>query len=182
MNCRDRRHFDSAFWNNAVPGSRLPDVEVQGEPIAGGRRRFSRGAGGPVPVETALRVQYISDDDPTDELNTGLGLNGTDLEIIDAGGALSVDLSSLQDGVGITTNEADFRYVNVSGDRMSGQLELPVNGLIVGSNQFVTRNGRIEMDTQVRVGGGLWVAGGLTALTPPQGDVTMRSFTNGMTP
>jgi len=41
-----------------------------------------------------------ADADPTNELNTGVALNGTSLEVTDAGGILSTDLSSLQDGTG----------------------------------------------------------------------------------
>gem|GEM_PF-400953 len=47
------------------------------------------------------RVLNVDDADaePTNELNTALSLNGTQLELEDPGGTLSVDLSPLQDGV-----------------------------------------------------------------------------------
>ena len=39
----------------------------------------------------------MMDVDPTNELNTSVVLNGTDLEVTDAGGTITVDLSSLVD-------------------------------------------------------------------------------------
>lgn len=44
-----------------------------------------------------------ADADPTNEMNTGVVLNGTDLEVTDGNGTIVTDLSSLQDGV----NDAD---------------------------------------------------------------------------
>ena len=44
-----------------------------------------------------------ADADPANEMNTGVVLNGTDLEITDGNGTIVTDLSSLQDGV----NDAD---------------------------------------------------------------------------
>ncbi len=44
-----------------------------------------------------------ADADPTNEINTGVTLNGANLEITDVGGTITTDLSSLQDGV----NDAD---------------------------------------------------------------------------
>ena len=44
-----------------------------------------------------------ADSDPTNEMNTGVVLNGTDLEVTDGNGTIVTDLSSLQDGV----NDAD---------------------------------------------------------------------------
>ena len=41
-----------------------------------------------------------ADADPTNEMNTGVVLNGTDLEITDGNGTIVTDLSSLQDGTG----------------------------------------------------------------------------------
>jgi hypothetical protein len=40
-----------------------------------------------------------ADADPTNEMNTGVVLNGTDLEVTDGNGTIVTDLSSLQDGV-----------------------------------------------------------------------------------
>jgi hypothetical protein len=49
-----------------------------------------------------------ADSDPTNEMNTGVALNGTDLEITDGNGTIVTDLSSLQDGV----NDADSDPTN----------------------------------------------------------------------
>ena len=49
-----------------------------------------------------------ADADPTNEINTGVVLNGTDLEITDGSGTIVTDLSSLQDGV----NDADSDPTN----------------------------------------------------------------------
>ena len=46
-----------------------------------------------------------ADADPTNEMNTGVVLNGTDLEVTDGNGTIVTDLSSLQDGV--TDADAD---------------------------------------------------------------------------
>ncbi|MCH2231181.1 MAG: DUF1566 domain-containing protein, partial [Crocinitomicaceae bacterium] len=55
----------------------------------------------------AYGIDLVNDADanPANELNTGVVLNGTDLEITDAGGTIVTDLSSLQDGV--NDNDAD---------------------------------------------------------------------------
>ncbi|MDC0257769.1 hypothetical protein OAK35_03390 [Crocinitomicaceae bacterium] len=49
-----------------------------------------------------------ADADPTNEMNTGVVLNGTDLEVTDGNGTIITDLSSLQDGV----NDADADPTN----------------------------------------------------------------------
>ena len=49
-----------------------------------------------------------ADADPTNEMNTGVVLNGTDLEVSDGNGTIVTDLSSLQDGV----NDADADPTN----------------------------------------------------------------------
>ena len=49
-----------------------------------------------------------ADADPTNEMNTGVVLNGTDLEVTDGNGTIVTDLSSLQDGV----NDADADPTN----------------------------------------------------------------------
>jgi len=46
-----------------------------------------------------------ADNDPTNEYNTGVVLNGTNLEITDTGGTQTADLSPLQDGVDDADND-----------------------------------------------------------------------------
>ena len=56
----------------------------------------------------------------TNEINTALGLNGSNLEVTDSNGTLSVDLA----GTFATTSAANAAYVNVSGDTMTGALTM----------------------------------------------------------
>ena len=56
----------------------------------------------------------------TNEINTALGLNGSNLEVTDSNGTLSVDLA----GTFATTAAANAAYVNVSGDTMTGELTM----------------------------------------------------------
>ena len=73
-----------------------------------------------------------ADADPTNEVITGATLSGTDLEITDAGGTTSVDLSSLQDGI----DDADADPTN--------EIEIPVGGILSTCNRddaLYTANG-----------------------------------------
>ena len=54
-----------------------------------------------------------ADADPTNEMNTGVVLNGTDLEVTDGNGTIVTDLSTLQDGTGTDDQ-------NISGSGLSG--------------------------------------------------------------
>ena len=54
-----------------------------------------------------------ADADPTNEMNTGVVLNGTDLEVTDGNGTIITDLSPLQDGTGTDDQ-------NISGSGLSG--------------------------------------------------------------
>lgn len=45
------------------------------------------------------------------------------------------------------TNDPDLRYVNVTGDTMTGRLNLPSNGLAVGTSQLVVSNARVGIGT-----------------------------------
>ncbi len=66
-----------------------------------------------------------ADDDPTNELNTGGVLNGTDLEVTDAGGTITADLSSLVDDAdadptnelttGVVLNGTDLEVTDAGG-------------------------------------------------------------------
>jgi hypothetical protein len=54
-----------------------------------------------------------ADADPTNEMNTGVVLNGTDLEVTDGNGTIVTDLSTLQNGTGTDDQ-------NISGSGLSG--------------------------------------------------------------
>ncbi|MBU4257706.1 carbohydrate binding domain-containing protein, partial [Patescibacteria group bacterium] len=49
-------------------------------------------------------------------------------------------------GGGVTT-DTDNAYVNVSGDTMTGTLNLPANGLVAGTNQLVLSGGNVGIGT-----------------------------------
>jgi len=49
-----------------------------------------------------------ADSDSTNELNTGLNLNGTNLELTDVGGTITADLSSLDESAEVATNTANI--------------------------------------------------------------------------
>ena len=69
-----------------------------------------------------------ADADASNELNTSVNLNATTLEITDAGGTLTADLSSLQDGTGTDDQ-------NISGSMLSGtMLTIGIEG---GSSEMV---------------------------------------------
>ena len=55
-----------------------------------------------------------ADADPGNELITGAQLNGTSLELTDAGGTTTVDLSSLQDGTGTDSQTIGLTGTNLS--------------------------------------------------------------------
>lgn len=58
-----------------------------------------------------------ADADPTNELNTSVALNGTDLEVTDAGGTITTDLSSLVDDADADpTNELQDLSLNAAND------------------------------------------------------------------
>ena len=56
----------------------------------------------------------------TNEINTALALSGSTLQVTDSGGTLTIDLS----GTFATTSAANSNYVNVTGDTMTGNLEV----------------------------------------------------------
>ena len=66
-----------------------------------------------------------ADADPTNELTTGVVLNGTDLEVTDAGGTITTDLSSLVDDAdadptnelttGVVLNGTDLEVTDAGG-------------------------------------------------------------------
>ncbi len=78
---------------------------------------------------TGLGADSGAGGDPTDELNISAALNGTNLELVDAGGTLVVDLSVLQDGV----NDADADPSNEIQD-----LQLTGNVLTITNNGSAT--------------------------------------------
>ena len=80
-------------------------------------------------VDLAPLVDDVADNDTANELNTTLELNGTKLDLTDAGGTLTADLSSLQDGV--TDADADPANETITAANLAGALlELIENGTV----------------------------------------------------
>ena len=77
------------------PGNEIQDISISGHELS-----LSDGSTLTLPDDVD-----DADADPTNELNTTVVLNGTDLEITDAGGTITTDLSPLQSG-GSTCNLA----------------------------------------------------------------------------
>ncbi len=57
--------------------------------------------------------------------------------------------TAAQVGAAIASHNHDSSYVNVTGDTMTGALNLPANGLAVGTNQLVVTGGRVGLGTAV---------------------------------
>jgi hypothetical protein len=83
-----------------------------------------------------------ADSDSTNEMNTGVVLNGTDLEVTDGNGTIVTDLSSLQDGV----TDADADSVNeiqnldnllTEGNDAGNQAIVNVNKIGIGTTNAI---------------------------------------------
>jgi len=88
--------FSAISWGS---GSRFLETELD---PAGGTTYVSMGTAQLMSVPYALYAENTAniddaDADPANELNTSVTLNGTDLEVTDAGGTLTTGLSSLVD-------------------------------------------------------------------------------------
>jgi len=92
------------------------------------------------------------------------------------GSGLDADLLDGQHGSAFATSSHnhDSTYVNVTGDTMTGTLNLPVNGLVAGTNQLVLSGGKVGIGTTT-LGAKLEVSD----LTRIQGS-TWPSFGKGM--
>ncbi len=108
-----------------------------------------------------------ADADPTNELNSSLALNGTDLEITDAGGTLLADLSSLAGSSdGHSLDAADGAPVNVVRVHIDGNVgigtavpiaTLDVNGDLNVAGEIL--GDRIRLSTRTLTGWGEDTAG-----------------------
>ncbi|MFQ3239294.1 MAG: peptidoglycan hydrolase CwlO-like protein [Olleya marilimosa] len=66
-----------------------------------------------------------ADSDSTNELNTGLNLNGTNLELTDAGGTITADLSSLDESAEVATNTANIN--NLEAEQITQNAAITAN-------------------------------------------------------
>lgn len=130
-------------------------VEVQMDPT-GGTSYTTVGTSQLVTVPYAFHANTVENDevddadaDPANEYNTAIGLTGTTLSITDGGGALSQDLSSLQDGV----DDADADSTN----------ELNTTLALSGTTLSLTDAGgtlTADLSSLGGGGGGQWTASG----------------------
>lgn len=127
-------------------------VEVEMDPT-GGTAYTSVGVSQLVSVPYALHATTVeidqvddADNDPANEVNTAIGLTGTNLSITDGGGTLTQDLSSLVD-------DADADPAN----------ELNTAFALTGTNLTLTDAGgtlTVDLSSLGGGGGGQWTASG----------------------
>jgi len=91
----------SGSFTSIVWGTATKFLKVELDPL-GGNNYFSMGTSQLLSVPYALYAENTlntdgADADPTNELNSSVNLNGTNLEVTDAGGTITTDLSSLSD-------------------------------------------------------------------------------------
>jgi hypothetical protein len=94
----------------------------------------------------------------------------------------AVGSASLSDGAVSASkldSSVDARYVGKAGDSMTGALQLPANGLIVGANQLVVTNGNVSTAGNMTAAGTARFDGGIVHV-PELGGLSMGSFTNGL--
>ncbi|MEM9557114.1 MAG: right-handed parallel beta-helix repeat-containing protein [Acidobacteriota bacterium] len=123
-----------ALWSSTavdadtVDGLDAADLSVQSVELVGTVLRVTEGAA-VFEQDLAALVVDDADMDPTDELNTAVGVTGTTLEVTDAGGTLTADLAPLQDGV--TDADADPANEVITSAQLIGTLlELIENGQV----------------------------------------------------
>lgn len=110
---------------DTVDGFEADDMEVQNVELIGTTLRITEGT---VVFDQEL-VGIVDDPDPTDELNTGLAFDGTDLTLTDAGGTLTADISSIRDGVDDADNDPANEIIT-SAELIGGLLRLIENGTV----------------------------------------------------
>jgi N-acetylneuraminic acid mutarotase len=105
--------------------------------------------------------------------------------IVDADISASAAISfSKLSGVASSTHNHDATYVNVTGDTMTGSLNLPSNGLVAGTNQLVLSGGNVGMGTssptqKLEVSGNVKISGTGSGLAFPDGTTQTTAVTGG---
>jgi hypothetical protein len=130
--------FSTIDW-----GSDVYFVEV-GLDASGGNSYTSLGTSQLVSVAYALQAKSAdnvddADADPTNELLTGAALNGSQLELTDAGGTQTVDLSSLSQGADtLWTIDDTLAYLNPNIRALGIGVDEPAFQLTVGNTEQAT--------------------------------------------
>lgn len=185
-------NFSTIDWSNSGPY--FLEISVD---ITGGTSYTLMGASELLSVPYALRAASAdnvndADADPTNEYNTGAALNGTDLEITDGGGTITVDMSSLGGGVDpSSTNELNTSFqligttLNITdpGGTLSADLsslggggnptdELNSTFQLVGTTLSITdAGGTLSADLSSLGGGGNWTTSGNNIYNSNTGNV-----------
>lgn len=93
---------------------------------------------------TAAQVSAVALNQ-ANSITSAMIVDGT---IVDADVSASAAISfSKLSGVASSTHNHDAAYVNVTGDTMTGALNLPANGIAVGTNQLVVSGGNVGIGT-----------------------------------
>jgi len=105
--------------------------------------------------------------------------------VVDADVSASAAISfSKLSGVASSTHNHDAAYVNVTGDTMTGTLNLASNGLVAGTNQLVLSGGNVGMGTtspaqKLEVSGNVKISGTGSGLAFPDGTTQTTAVTGG---
>jgi len=125
-----RRFPTEQFPAVPLPWGSLPTA-LDGTGSAGGSANYSRGDHKHGIASGSITSGHIQD---------GTIVNA------DISGTAAIAIGKLS-GVAPTVHNHDTTYVNVTGDTMTGSLNLPANGLIAGTNQFVLSGGNVGIKT-----------------------------------
>ena len=120
-----------------------------------------------ISVPYALHAKTVQNDavndadaDPANELNTSMTLAGTDLELTDAGGTLTVDLSGLADNDADSTNEyntgATLNGTNLEITDPGGTITVPLASLVDDADADPTN----EIQTMTQSGNSVTLSNG----------------------
>ena len=101
----------------------------------------------------------------------------------DISASAAISFSKLS-GVASSTHNHDAAYVNVTGDTMTGTLNLAANGLVAGTNQLVLSGGNVGMGTasptqKLEVSGNVKISGTGSGLAFPDGTTQTTAVTGG---
>jgi N-acetylneuraminic acid mutarotase len=119
------------------------------------------------------------------QVNSGAGLTGGPITTT---GTLSVVFGGTGSATTVSrsdhTHNYDASYVNVTGDTMTGPLNLPANGLAVGTSQLAVSNGNVGIGTaspsqKLEVSGNVKISGAGRGLSFADGTVQTTAVSGG---